>query len=147
MKKSDLKPGMIIFNHLGNPFIVMAEPNGNIGAIGRDIYYSGFTNIPENLEDQGTDDFKKSGLSRITLVGYPKKLHSLSLFRDYYNRFDKDKDPTFLNHIDIIWADSALSKHLENIQTKAENLNETSKEIKEIIDFIKDLQKVLESYK
>lgn len=118
MKKSDLKPGMIIFNHLGNPFIVMAEPDGNIGAIGIDTYYSGFTTLPEHFEDQNTDNFKKSGVKKITLVCYPKTLYPLNFFKDYYNRLDYDK--TLLDYIDIIWADSDFSKNLENIQTKEE---------------------------
>lgn len=95
MKKSEIKPGMIIVNDLNNVQIVMEHPEtGEPCAVGYKRYNSGFDSYSEDLDDQ---DKKKIN---IVCVGKFKKPIPLQILEEF---LDAHNIKMFENYIDILW--------------------------------------------
>ena len=95
MKKSEIKPGMIIVNEFNMVQIVMENPeNGEPCSIGYERYSSGFDSYPEDLNDQNGERIN------IVCVGKFKKLVSLRALEKLLNTHNIKM---FENYIDILW--------------------------------------------
>lgn len=116
MKKSEIKPGMVIVNEFNMIQIVMESPvNGEPCAVGYERYNSGFDNYPEDLDNQNED------MINIVCVGKFKKLVPLQILEKLLNTHHIDM---FEDYIEILWKSKEdFYKDSEEKNTKREYLD------------------------
>lgn len=85
MKKSKIKPGMVVVNEFNMVQIVMESPvNGDPCTVGYERYNSGFDNYPEDLDNQNED------MINIVCVGKFKKPAPLRIDETIHTIADVD---------------------------------------------------------
>lgn len=95
MKKSEIKPGMIIVNELNQVQIVIENPkNGKPCSVGYERYNSRFKNYPEDLNTQDKDRIN------IICVGKFKQPLPIKMLEEFLNTHNIKM---FEYYIDILW--------------------------------------------